>query len=90
MEEFRAIVSGRVQAVMYRAFVEKHARHLAVTGSVRNLTNGDVEIVAQGDKDNLEKLLAYVRKGSFLAKVADVHVEWREPARACERFEITD
>ncbi|HWO07691.1 MAG TPA: acylphosphatase [Candidatus Paceibacterota bacterium] len=88
MEEFRAIVSGRVQMVTYRAFVEKHARHLALTGYVRNLTNGTVEVVAQGYEDSLQKLLEYIRKGPFLATVSNVEVEWRQPTKEYGRFEI--
>jgi acylphosphatase len=88
MEEFRAIVSGRVQMVTYRAFVEKHARHLAITGYARNLTNGNVEVVAQGYEDNLQKLLGYIRKGPFMATVSNVEVEWRDSRQKYDSFEI--
>ncbi|MFZ2886740.1 MAG: acylphosphatase [Minisyncoccia bacterium] len=88
MEEFHAIVSGRVQMVTYRAFVEKHARQLALTGFVRNLENGNVEVVAQGEKEKLEELLMHLRKGSLFAHVEDVQVDWREPAGQCDGFEI--
>jgi len=89
MEEFRAIVSGRVQMVTYRTFIHKHAQHLALTGFVRNLPNGTVEIVAQGYEDNLKKLLEYARKGPFMAQVANIEVSWREPTREYGKFEIT-
>ena len=88
MDEFRAVVSGRVQMVSYRAFVQKHAQYLALRGSVRNLPNGNVEVVAQGYRDNLEKLLERMRKGPFMAQVNDVRVEWRDPQKQFDGFEI--
>jgi acylphosphatase len=77
-----------VQMVGYRAYVHKHARSLAVTGCVFNRTDGSVEVVAQGYKDRLLALLEFIRKGPFLAKVSDVTVEWREPEKQYEGFEI--
>lgn len=88
MEEFRAIVSGRVQMVSYRAFVQKHAERLALQGCVFNRTDGSVEVVAQGHRENLERLLEFMRKGPFLAKVSSMKVEWREPQEAYAGFEI--
>ncbi|MEK7509921.1 MAG: acylphosphatase [Patescibacteria group bacterium] len=88
MAEFRAIVSGRVQMVMYRDFVTRKARRLALTGFVRNLTNGTVEVVAQGYEDNLQKLIEYLHKGPFLAKVAHVQIEWRDPQKHFDSFGI--
>lgn len=86
--EIRCIVKGKVQGVMYRDYVARHARHLAIVGSVRNLPNFTVEIIAQGYEDKLQKLLEYIRKGPFLARVSDAAVEWREPSSAFESFDI--
>ena len=68
MHEFRAIVSGRVQMVMFRDFACRKARKIGVTGFVRNLPDGTVEVIAQGAKNNLEKLIVYLHKGSMLSK----------------------
>ena len=84
----RCIVRGRVQRVFYRDFVAKHARHLALTGYVRNMPNFNVEIVAQGYRDSLEKFLEHVRKGPFLARVSNVDVEWREPSQEFDSFDV--
>ena len=88
IEEVRCIVSGKVQGVFYRDFVAKHARHLALTGYVRNLPNFTVEIVGQGFRDKLEKFLEHVRKGPFLARVSDAEVEWRKPSEKFDSFNI--
>jgi len=58
--EIRCIVQGKVQGVFYRDFVVKRARHLAIAGYVRNAPDFKVEVVAQGYKDNLEKLIEYL------------------------------
>ncbi|OGG44976.1 hypothetical protein A2673_02675 [Candidatus Kaiserbacteria bacterium RIFCSPHIGHO2_01_FULL_50_13] len=54
IEELRCVVRGKVQGVFYRDFVAKHARHLALTGYVKNAPNFMVEIVARGHRDKLE------------------------------------
>ncbi|QQG38399.1 MAG: acylphosphatase [Candidatus Kaiserbacteria bacterium] len=87
-EEIRCIVKGKVQGVFFRDFVVKHARHLALTGYVRNTSDFMVEVVAQGYHDRLEKLIAHLRKGPFLARVSDVHVEWRQAGEQLENFEV--
>ena len=88
MEEFRAIVSGRVQMVMFRDFTCRKARKVGVTGFVRNVPDGTVEVVAQGPKGNLDELIEHLRKGPFLAKVVSAEVEWRPTTRDYEGFEI--
>lgn len=88
VKEIRCLVKGRVQGVLYRDSIAKHARHLALTGFVRNTLDFTVEIVAQGFQDNLEKFLEYARRGPFLARVERVDVEWRMPERTFDSFDI--
>ena len=88
MNEFRAIVSGRVQMVMYRDFATRKARHVGVKGFVQNLADGTVEVVAQGNKESLEKYIAYLRKGSILSHVANVTIEWRTPQTTFDSFTL--
>ncbi|MGQ9487769.1 MAG: acylphosphatase [Armatimonadota bacterium] len=71
-----AIVSGRVQNVGYRAFVLRYARSLGLSGTVRNLPSGQVEVVAEGDEKSLELLLTLLRQGPPSARVTDVSVQW--------------
>jgi acylphosphatase len=69
-------VTGRVQGVYFRYAVEKEARDHGITGWVRNLPDGRVEGIFEGDEPGVQEILAYCRKGPQYAKVD--HVEVRE------------
>ena len=71
----RWLLSGRVQGVGFRWFVLQAAQRLAVEGTVRNLTGGEVEVVARADEGALERLDTLLRQGPPAARVADVQVE---------------
>lgn len=72
-----AIVFGHVQGVYFRAFVENHASELGLTGYVRNLPGGrEVEVMAEGDRGQLEKLLSYLNEGPVRARVEKVVTQW--------------
>jgi acylphosphatase len=60
---FYAVAQGKVQGVYYRAFVSRNAARLGVTGYVRNLPDNSVEILAEGEKAQLEKLIEYLKQG---------------------------
>jgi acylphosphatase len=68
-------VSGRVQGVFYRASTAQLARQLGLTGWVRNLPDGRVEIVAEGEAESLQKLLSWCRLGPPAARVDSLAVE---------------
>jgi acylphosphatase len=78
-ERFRAIISGTVQMVGFRAFAESRAEMRGITGYVRNLPSGEVEVVAEGDRALLEELLAELRRGPSGARVRNVLVSWEQP-----------
>ena len=86
-EQFRARVSGRVQGVGFRYFVQREATRLGARGWVRNLVGGQVEMVACGPKDKLDQLLQRVREGPSLGWVQGVSVVWQDPDSP-EGFEI--
>ena len=88
MQEMHAIVNGRVQMVAYRIYVQDSAGELGLTGWVRNLPDGSVELVAQGDKEVLKELVEYLHEGSLLAKVESVDITWRSPKEEYEDFSI--
>ena len=71
-ERLRLIVSGRVQGVGYRYFAQRTARHLGVTGWVRNRGDGRVEAEAQAEPTVLAAFLAELRAGPPLGHVADL------------------
>lgn len=88
MKEIRCNITGKVQMVMYRDFVQRKARGLNISGTVENREDRSVEVVAQGTEENLQKLIEYLHKGPFLARVARVDVEWREPQENFSGFKI--
>lgn len=65
----RVLVVGRVQGVAYRFFAEKYASRLGVTGWVRNLSDGGVEVLAEGPAPRIETFLERLREGPSLAHV---------------------
>jgi acylphosphatase len=79
LSRFRAIISGTVQMVGFRAFAESRAGMRGIAGFVRNLPSGEVEVVAEGDRALLEEFLAELRRGPSGAQVRDVMVSWEEP-----------
>src|SRR5690606_13252436 len=80
----RFLVSGRVQGVGFRFFVRDAARAEGVTGTVRNLDDGTVEVVASGDRDALERFERQVRQGPPGARVDHVLVEPAPPGGATD------
>jgi acylphosphatase len=83
-----ALVSGRVQNVGYRAFVLRYARALGVSGTVRNLPSGQVEVIAEGDEKTLNQLLALLKQGPPAARVTDVLVQWGDATGVEDGFHI--
>jgi acylphosphatase len=78
MRRVRAIVNGRVQGVAFRASTVDEARGHGLTGWVRNLADGSVELEAQGDEVQVQALLAWCEHGPPAARVTKVTVEERE------------
>jgi acylphosphatase len=78
MRRVRAIVTGRVQGVGFRASTVAEARACGLTGWVRNLADGSVELEAQGDEALVAALLAWCAHGPPSARVTDVRVEERD------------
>jgi acylphosphatase len=88
MEELKAILKGRVQGVGFRYFTVKEAERLGLKGYVKNLPGGEVEIVAQGDKDSLKKLVSRVKEGPSAAVVKDVNTNYRPLQREYAGFNV--
>ena len=85
----RYLVTGRVQGVGFRYFVHAAAVRHQVTGSVRNLRDGRVEVRAEGTAASLAAFEHELGAGPAGARVDRVYAE-DEPATGCERFEIRD
>lgn len=87
-KQFHAVVSGRVQGVNFRYYTTLTAHELGVTGWVRNLPNGDVEVVAEGTQAQLNQMVAFLHKGPPAAYVTAVEIEWRKASHVFDSFEV--
>jgi len=81
-------VRGLVQGVGFRYYVARHAAQLNLRGYVKNLYNGDVEIVAEGDRGSIEMLIKEVKGGPRSAQVSDCLIEWVNSDNSFKGFEI--
>ena len=89
MHQAHLIISGKVHGVFYRASCQKVAQELTLTGWVRNLPRGEVEVLAQGEKEKIEKLIEWCKKGPPSANVSGVKLEWGDIVKELLEFEIT-
>ncbi|MGH7914622.1 MAG: acylphosphatase [Candidatus Binataceae bacterium] len=76
LARLRMLVHGRVQGVFFRHAAAVEARELGLRGWVKNLANGDVEIVAEGPRRELKILAAWANQGPRLARVTAVEEQW--------------
>ncbi|MCL4560799.1 MAG: acylphosphatase [Chloroflexi bacterium] len=83
-----AWVTGRVQGVGFRFFVLENALPLDLGGWVRNTYDGSVEVVAEGQHANLERLLSLLQQGPRASFVTDVRVEWETPRGEFTSFHV--
>ncbi|MCA9607135.1 MAG: acylphosphatase [Myxococcales bacterium] len=71
------VVRGRVQGVYFRASAQREARQLGLTGWVKNRNDGAVELVAEGEEDQVKDLLAWAQSGPSTARVDRIETRWR-------------
>lgn len=82
------IVHGRVQGIGFRKFTQDVARRLGLSGAVKNLSNGDVEVWAIGSKESIEKLIKELKVGNGFSIVTDMKVEYQEGGEPNGSFRI--
>ena len=81
-------ITGKVQGVGFRFFVQQQAQELDINGWVSNKSNGDVEALAQGEKADLEQFIARVKEGTTFSRVDNVNLEWMNKGEQYFGFEI--
>lgn len=81
-------INGRVQGVFYRASTRATAMALGVNGWVRNMPDGSVEAVAEGEADAVEQLATWCRQGPGGAFVTDVTIKRETPTGEFRSFEV--
>lgn len=84
----RYLVSGRVQGVGFRYFVEARATGEGVHGWVKNLADGRVEVLVEGDRESVDRLEAAIHRGPAGAEVEDIAIEERSPTGRATGFSI--
>ncbi|TYP56189.1 acylphosphatase [Thermosediminibacter litoriperuensis] len=84
----RALIYGMVQGVGLRYSVHRKASELGLAGFIKNLPDGSVELVVEGDEALINDLLEYIKTGLRWARVDRVDVEWSECQEKYRRFEI--
>ncbi len=83
------VISGRVQGVCFRMETERAAANVNVLGWVRNRPDGTVEAVFEGDRKDVDQMLAWCRQGPPLAKVDHMDLRWETHSGKYTGFEIT-
>ena len=86
--QLNAIVEGRVQGVGFRAFTQRYAISYGLTGWVRNRWHGTVEVVAEGQRTDLEQLLKIIQRGPFAGTTSNVKAVWNEASGEFMNFRI--
>ncbi len=81
-------VSGRVQDVGFRLETRWKAKKLGLYGFVKNLSDGRVEVVLEGEKEKVEKLIEWVKRGPFFARVDNIEIKEGEYQGEFDKFEI--
>jgi acylphosphatase len=71
------VLRGRVQGVFFRASAQREARRLGLTGWVKNRNDGAVELVAEGEEDQVKDFLSWAQHGPSTARVDKVETRWR-------------
>ena len=89
MQRLHAIISGRVQGVSFRYYTQQEAQKLGVKGWIRNRPERTVEVTAEGERDKLDDLLAFLHHGPPAAKVENVQSTWSDAIGEFSDFQIT-
>ena len=88
MERVRMKIKGKVQGVFFRASTREAAERYGIKGWVKNMSDGTVETVAEGEKDAIEKFIDWCRKGPADARVTDIDIVRQSPTGQFKDFSI--
>jgi len=75
MKTLRIFISGLVQGIFFRDFIREQAENLGLKGYVRNLDDNRVEVVVEGDNNEVNKMIELCKKGPKESKVRDIEIE---------------
>ena len=83
-------ISGRVQGVLFRDYTKNAAKEFGIFGFVRNLLDGRVEIVCEGEKEKVEQFIERCKQGSPLSKVENVEASFEEHKGEFKDFSVRE
>lgn len=81
-------IGGRVQGVFFRHGARNRAKEIALVGWVRNESDGSVRIIAEGDEENLNRLVEWCKQGTEWSEVRRLEVKWSEATGEFTSFEV--
>lgn len=81
-------IKGWVQGVAFRYWARNEASKLGLTGWVRNLEDGRVEAVFEGEKEKVEEMIEKCKEGPYLSRVEEVKVKWEKASGVFSDFEV--
>ena len=90
LKQVQLFVRGRVQGVYFRASSQREAKRLGLTGWVKNRSDGGVEVLAEGEEDELKELIAWAHRGPSASRVERVDVRWRSFSGDYPDFRIVE
>lgn len=88
IKTFKILIHGKVQGVFFRSFIKEKAGYLNIKGFTRNIENGSVEVVAQGNEENIGKFIEFFKIGPKTAKVERIEVSHETMETEFKKFEI--
>ena len=88
MRTYRYLISGLVQGVCFRHYTVCEAERLGISGTVKNLASGDVEVFAQGDEAAIAQFLSFLNRGPFTARIDQLVKEEFESTEEYRGFDI--
>ena len=74
--------------VMFRDFAARKAKTLGLKGTVENLSNGNVYVIAEGEEEDLNKYIKKLSKGSIFSRIDKVNTVWHEPTNNFTKFDV--
>lgn len=88
MKSMQCVISGKVQGVYFRAWTKEQADSLGIKGWVRNISEGRVEVLAQGNDDNLTEFKKRLIQGSSMSEVKNIECENMDYDKEYSIFEV--
>jgi len=88
MKRAHIFIKGRVQGVFFRQGTYEKAVELGISGWVRNLPDGRVEAVFEGEEEKINKIIQWAKEGPPIAKVEEVEIKWEKPTDEFDGFQI--